>query len=132
MTTAGFAAYLTGFWLIAGLGVPPAWRLILAACWCADAGVTLARMRTAAGSLERIRVAADGIRVQRPDGPSVDALLLGGSFVSRRLAWLRLAGADGVRHRELFVARWMDPATWHRLRLFWQLRDRGFGHPGAA
>jgi hypothetical protein len=132
VTAAGIAAYLTGFWLIAGLGITLPWRLTLAACWCADAGITLSRLRTAACRLALIRVRADGIEVLRQDGMIVDALLLSGSVVTRRLAWLRLVSADGTRHRELIVGRWSDPASWHRLQLLWQLRDPGFGHPGAA
>jgi len=129
---AGIVAYLTGFRLIGGLDMTGAYRLALGAFWCADACITLARLRIAAGRIALIRVSIGGIAVLRPDGRRIEAELQTVSTVWRRLAWLRLACEDGARHHELVFAQRTDPDAWHRLQLLWQLRDRGFGHPGGA
>jgi hypothetical protein len=125
-------AYLTGFYLIAGLGTAAEWRLLIAACWCVDAVISLYRLRRARKRLAAIWIRSDGLRVLRQDGRQIDARLLTGSTVMLRIAWLRMAGADGIRYQELVLAGRTDPAEWHRLQLIWQLRDGNFGHTGAA
>jgi hypothetical protein len=128
----GVCAYLAGFYLIAGLGVGTAGRVLLAVCWCGDAAISLYCFRRAAMRLAVIRISTGGLQVLRQDGRLIDARLLTGTTIMRRLAWLRMAGTDGIRYQELVLAGRTDPAEWHRLQLVWQLRDNGFGHTGAA
>jgi hypothetical protein len=132
VTTTGVSACLAGFFLIAGLDIGAAWRLLLAVCWCADGVISLSRFRRAASKLVAIRIGPGGLEILRRDGLRTGARLLSGTTVMRRLAWLRMAGADGIRYQELIRAKRTDPAEWHRLQLVWQLRDGGFGHTGAA
>jgi hypothetical protein len=128
----GVCAYLAGFCLIAGLSMSTPWRLLLAAYWCGDAAISLYRFRRAATRLAVIRISPGGLQVLRQDGRRIDARLLTGTTIMRRLAWLRMAGTDGIRYQELVLASRTDPVEWHRLHLVWQLRGRGFGHTGAA
>mgnify|MGYP001828979725 FL=1 len=125
-------AYLAGFWLIAGLSIDAIWQLFLAACWFGDAAISLYRFRGAFKRLAAIRISPVGLQVRRQDGRRIDVRPLTGTTVTRRLAWLRMAGADGFRYQELVLAGRTDPAEWHRLQLAWQLRADGFGHTGAA
>ena len=132
MTGTALCAYLAGFYLIAGLAIAVPWRLLIAACWCGDAVVSLCRFQAALARLDEICLCPGELQVVRQDGRRVDARLLTGTTIMRRVAWFRMAGEDGIRYQALILASRTDPREWHRLQLVWQSRDGGFGHPGAA
>ncbi len=88
----------------------------------------LRRLVRGAARLQKLRLDAEGdVAGLGPDGRFEPLVLLSGSIVLKRLAWLRVRFADGSEHGELFKG---DPASdpeWQRLQLLWRHRRGAFG-----
>ena len=126
----GAVTMLGGLMLVGHLELPPVWRAALACLWLMDCLWSLGALAQGARRVRKIRLDAAGTIVALGPGGRVEALtLLTGSFVLRRIAWLRVAFPDGSRHAELLVAASEECAAWHRLQLVWQQRREAFGHP---
>ena len=121
--------YLAGLWLVAGMPLAPAIKVLLGLAWSADVTLQLARLRRLARRLVAVRAdEGGGLCGAGPAGESFPLALLPGSIVASRLAWLRLEFPDGCRHAELFLARHAEAGAWHRFRLVARLAGRRFGH----
>ena len=73
-----------------------------------------------------LRVHAGGqVEWRRPDGTWASAALCAGSVVLPRIAWLRVAPADGRHFAELVCAQQQGSEEWRRLQVIWR-------HIGAA
>lgn len=127
---AGAVAMLGGLMLVSHLGLPPVWRATLACVWLTDCLWSLTALARGARRLRKIRLDSAGEMVALGPGGRVEALtLLTGSFVLRRIAWLRVGFPDGSRHAELLLADSEESAAWHGLQLVWQQARGAFGHP---
>ncbi len=107
-------------------------RLILAAAWLADAAATLTHLAAGQRRVAAIGIDSSGaIRVFDPHGGSRPAILLSGSRMGRRLAWLRLRIGSGRPHVELLSDDGISGPDWRRLRLLWRLAAGRFAAPAA-
>lgn len=124
----GGLAGLAGAAIIAGLPVAAAWRVLGVVAWAVACARELRALARGGRRLRELRLDTEGrITGLSRDGRREPLVLLAGSMVLRRLAWLWLRFPDGSRHGELLAG---DPAAdpaWHRLQLIWKLRRGAFG-----
>lgn len=125
-------AILAGLLLVLMLPVMPAFKAALSACWLLAGIVELAALRRSMSRIYRIRIRADGrvLAVGR-SGNLQALLLLPGSVVVDRFAWLRLRFDDGLCSGELVTGDGAENEQWRRLLVIWRQRRRFGGIPGS-
>ncbi len=110
--------------------MPISWilRIVVAVLFIGENFRELRRLCRGAVQLQQLWLdAAGNARALTPDGRFEPLVLLSGSIVLNRLAWLRVRFADGSEHGELFRG---DPVTdpeWQRLQLLWRHRRTPIG-----
>ena len=126
MLSAGAIFFVAGLALVPQLAVAPVIKGLVAIVWvglCGYEWLALWRGYAASGAL---RIAAGGqVQCRRADGTWARAALCAGSVVLPRIAWLRVAPADGRRYAELVCAQRQGSEEWRRLQVIWR-------HIGAA
>ena len=124
----GGLATIAGSLIILFMPLPWLPRTLLAAVFVGENLRELRRFTRGAARLQRIQLDAEGnVAGIDPDGRYEPMVLLSGSIVLKRLAWLRVRFADGSEHGELFQG---DPArdpAWQRLQLIWRHRRTPVG-----
>lgn len=129
----GAVAALTGAWLIVGLALEPLWRAGLVVCWLLDSAFVLRRQRCGERGVRALYMAVDGtFCVITADGVREPSVLLAGTVVNRRFAWLRLERKDGCRYGELVSASCCGAVAWHRFQLVWRQTAHIIGHTDRA
>ena len=126
------AALVAGLLLLAMLPVTVALKAALAAGWMLAGILELAAFCRGMARIYRIRIRGDGsvLAVGR-SGTSHALLLLPGSVVLDRFAWLRLRFDDGLRCGELLSGDGAENEQWRRLLVIWRQRRRFGGTPGS-
>lgn len=123
----GVVALLTGILIILILPLPPVLRGAISIIWSVDCARELRMLKRGAARISHLQLDANGdIFATGSDGRRETLVLLSGSVVLSRLAWLRLRFPDGSIFAELM---WGDPASdprWQRLQLIWQQRQAAF------
>ena len=112
------------------LFLPLAWflRMLLAALFIGESCRELRGLVRGAARLQRLRLDAGGeVTGVGPDGREEAVILLSGSIVLSRLAWLRVRFADGSEHGELFRGNPDEDPEWQRLQLIWRHRRTPIG-----
>lgn len=117
---AAVASALLGSALLLQLPIAAPWRALLLAGWLA---ISVRELRTwclCARRIVSLQISCDG-QVTGHDGrgAAVPLDLLPGTVVGPRVAWLRLAFADGNHYGELLLGH-PDDQDWRRLQLHWQ------------
>jgi len=121
----GAVALLAGSVIILYLPVPLLWRCAICVLWFADSGRELVALARGAARVRSLQLDANGdIFATGPHGRSEYLVLLSGSVVWSRLAWLRLRFADGSMYAELLAGDPLRDRHWQRLQLIWQ-QSRG-------
>ena len=119
---------LAGLAIILTLPLAPLLRVLLACTWLAENTRECRRQIRGAARIGRITLNAHGnIAGTAPDGRPLSLMLLSGSVVLSRLAFLRVQFADGSDYVELLRG---DPAAdieWQRLQLIWRHCHAAFG-----
>jgi hypothetical protein len=125
-------AILAGMLLVWMLPVTAVLKAALAACWMLAGILELAAFRRGMARIYRIRIRGDGsvLAVGR-SGMLHALLLLPGSVVLDRFAWLRLRFDDGLRCGELLTGDAPENEQWRRLLVIWRQRGRFGGTPGS-
>lgn len=133
MLLCGGVAAIAGAAIIIATPVSGVLRLLILVAWAGECARECRALRRGGSRLLALRLDTEGgITGFGPDGRREPLVLLAGSMVLRRLAWLRLRFADGSTHGELIMG---DPDTdpaWHRLQLIWMLRRSAFGRPDGS
>ena len=128
----GCGAILAGLLLVLTLPVTTAFKAALAACWMFAGMLELAAFRRGMARIYRIRIRSDGtLMAVGRSGTSHALLLLPGSVVLDRFAWLRLRFDDGLRCGELLAGDGAENEQWRRLLVIWRQRRRFGGTPGS-
>ncbi len=123
-------AWSCGLWLTAGLDISLPWRVSGGLLWTADVGYGMWRLVRGQQRLERIVVSSGGtLAAVSSDGSRDSLVLLTGSVVYRRIAWLRFRYSDGRQHAELLMGNPARDHGWHGLQLIWRMSRDAFGHP---
>ena len=125
-------AILAGLFLLLTLPVSGALKAALAACWLLAGSLELAAFSRGMARIYRIRIRGDGrvLAVGR-SGTSHALLLLPGSVVLDRFAWLRVRFDDGLRCGELLTGDGAENEQWRRLLVIWRQRRSFGGTPGS-
>lgn len=124
----GCLAAIAGTLII--LAMPLAWalRILFAAVFVGENCRELRRLIRGAARLQLLLLDAEGnVSGRGPDGGSESMVLLSGSIVLKRLAWLRLRFTDGSEHGELFRGNPAADPEWQRLQLLWRHRRTAIG-----
>jgi len=120
MLSAALAA-IGGFALILHLPLGAALRALFAVLWIVHSVRELRLWSDGAARVARIRFNQKGdVRVTDNAGLAVPVELLGGTLVTRRMAWIRIRFADGRRYGELLRGNAVEDPQWHRFQLIWQ------------
>jgi hypothetical protein len=124
----GYLAAFAGILIILCMSLPWFLKIVLATAFIGESIRESRRLTRGAARLRQLRLDAEGsLTALGPDGRVEPLLLLSGSIVLARLAWLRVRFADGSEHGELLRG---DPATdpeWQRLQLIWRHRRTPIG-----
>ena len=126
------AAILAGLLLVSMLPVAAVPQGALALCWLLASILELVAFLRGMRRIYRIRIRGDGsvLAVGRR-GTLHPLLLLPGSVVLDRIAWLRLRFDDGLDCGELLTGDGAENEQWRRLLVIWRQRRRFGGTPGS-
>ncbi len=114
-------AAIAGFALILHLPLNGGFRALIAVLWIAQSVREIQLWTLAAARVTRIQFNQMGdVWVIDRDGLVSSVELLGGSLVTRRLAWIRVRFADGHDYGELLRGNAVKDKQWHRFQLIWQ------------
>lgn len=117
----GIAAALAGTFCIVTLPFAPAYVAVLALAWGLIAVREISRLRRAYATFCRIRIVEGGAVTLRGIARTpVAARLLPGSVVLRRVGWLRLEAANGLRYGELIAGNSRKNKDWRRFQVIWR------------
>lgn len=126
----GCTATLAGGVLIIGMPLIPAFKVALAILWLLSGIVEVRAMIRGMSRLRRIRVRPEGlVEGVAPDGRVEPVVLLPGSMVLARVAWLRIGFGDGCRYGELVTGNARRSDEWRLFQLIWRQRSSIFGRP---
>ena len=129
MFICGCLAAITGTLIVLNMPLALLWRILLASAWIGENVRECRRLARGAARLKALQLDADGnIAGIGPDGCVESLILLSGSIVLKRLAWLRVRFADGSEYAELLRGDPAEDLEWHRLQLIWRHRRTAFGH----
>lgn len=95
-------------------------RITLIGLSLVSAGRALFRLRKAVSRIRGITLAKGGRVTVATAGADEAFLLLPGSFLAGRLAWLRMADPAGGVIVELLTSRGATPSEWRRFRALWR------------
>ena len=117
----GVAATLLGTLCIAALPFEPTIVMVSALLWLLTSLREIVALRRAYAAFSHLRIEAGGAVTLcgTTDGP-IPADLLPGSVVLRRVAWLHLKAANGLRFGELIVGNCRKNKDWRRLQVIWR------------
>lgn len=116
--SAGALTALVGVFVIAGLGLSPVSRYLVAALWLISSLRELWMIGRAQHRFRAVRMYPGGrAELSCRQGGCVHASLLAGSVVLPRLAWLRFRIEDGSRHAELLRRNARRGEQWRRLQV---------------
>jgi hypothetical protein len=105
-------------------------RSLLVAAWLGLAWRDWRRQLRAYRQVCAIRPNGDGeFAGIGPCGDCQPLLLLSGSMVLQRVAWLRFELPDRTAYAELLCGNSLQCARWHWLQLCWRQRGSRFGRP---
>ncbi len=123
----GVVALLTGILIILCLPLPPELRGAICIIWVVDCARELRMLRLGAARISHLQLDANGdIFATGPGGRSEYLVLLSGSVVLSRLAWLRLRFPDGGICAELMIGDPRSDPRWQGLQLIWQQSRAAF------
>ena len=123
----GVVALLAGAVIILYLPVPLVLRCTVCMLWFVDCGRELMALARGAARISALQLDANGdIFAIGPNGRSEYLVLLSGSVVLSRLAWLRLRFADGSTYAELMTGDPLRDRHWQRLQLIWHISRGAF------
>lgn len=124
----GALLYALGAALLIGLPLALLPKFALLAAWLAHGAVEWRRQARGYRRVAGIRIRESGaLDCIDSRGKQEPAGLMGGSFVLRRLAWLRLNFADGSHYGELLSGDAQRHPAWHGLQLTWAQCRHRFG-----
>ncbi len=119
--TAGRLTFAAGMVLILTIDIAALLRGFAALLWLGCAKFELTRLQRGFSSCTAIRVHFDGrIEVRNPDGQWCSGVLMGGSLLLRKFAWLRLRPAAGPPVSELIAGNIREDHDWRRLQVIWR------------
>lgn len=122
--------WATGVWLAHLIEWASTWRWLLIALWSADVSTTIWSLVKGQRRVARIVIGSRGLLMAvQPCGRCEPVILLSGSVVYQRIAWLRFRFADGHHYAELLAGDARHDERWHGLQLIWHLGRDAFGHP---
>jgi len=121
------AALAAGTVIILYLPLPLVLRGTICVIWILDCAHELNRVQRGNARISRLQLNANGdIFATRADGRSESLVLLSGSVVLSRLAWLRLRFPDGSIGAELMTGDPLRDPRWQRLQLIWRSSRSAF------
>ena len=121
VTLSGTIAAIAGFALIIHMPLGAISRWILATGWLAHSSVELWRRSRASARVHSIGISQlGGVWVEDRYGDRAPAVLLRGTIVIARLAWIRIRFEDGREYAELVSANVVKDRQWHRFQLIWK------------
>jgi hypothetical protein len=126
-------ACLLGTLLVLGLPLRHELKSVLACLWLVRCLLEIRSQVKALSRIDRIRICPTGSLEALSGNGKVEALiLLSGSMVLSRVAWLRFRLDDGLQYGELLIGNPRRDEQWRRLQLIWRQRAAAFGGPGGS
>ena len=118
-----------GALLILGLPLRPALKLVMLVLWLYRGSCELGNRRSGMSRLDRIQIEPSGRATAHCKGAREPLVLLSGSVVLSRMAWLRVRFPDGLQYGEMFFGNARRDEQWRRLHLIWRQGMPAFGGP---
>jgi hypothetical protein len=126
-------ACLLGTLLVLGLPLRPELKFVLACLWLVRCLLEMRSRVKALSRIDRIRICPTGsLEAVSGNGKVESLMLLSGSMVLSRVAWLRFRLDDGLQYGELLLGNPRRDEQWRRLQLIWRQRTAAFGGPGGS
>jgi hypothetical protein len=126
-------ACLLGTLLVLGLPLRPELKFVLACLWLVRCLLEMRSQVKALSRIDRIRICPTGsLEAVSGNGKVESLMLLSGSMVLSRVAWLRFRLDDGLQYGELLLGNPRRDEQWRRLQLIWRQRTAAFGGPGGS
>jgi len=127
---ASAACTATGALLILGLPLRPVVKLTMLGLWLYRGSCELRNRLRGMSRLDRIRIEPSGrVTADRGTGAREPLVLLSGSVVLTRMAWLRVRFPDGLQYGEMLLGNAGRDEQWRRLQLIWRQGMPAFGGP---
>ena len=125
----GAIAAIAGFALIVHMPLYAMTRLALVVIWLANCSFELWNLASTSRRIARIGISQLGdVWVRDPAGQRVPVVLLAGSVVLARFAWIRVRFEDGRKYAELVRGDALKDRQWHRFQLIWKQSRQIIGH----
>jgi hypothetical protein len=125
----GAIATIAGFALIIHMPLNAITRVALVVTWLANSSVELWILARTSRRIARIGISQLGdVWVRDPAGQRVPVVLLAGSVVLARFAWIRVRFEDGRKYAELVSGNAVKDRQWHRFQLIWKQSRQIIGH----